>query len=175
MISIVYLFTWGNLLATSLAEYHFPCTGSCPALATWNKGIESVLVRHIHHPTMVSQRRGSCISGWMSLGSSVCKSLCSNKGAGYSRSTSTLKTGCSPRNAGISIWKVFSPIYLRILYGLYCKGFIFLYGPVKRPLFRCNQTWSPIWNEWGIQCLSCWDLAFEFAHCNISCAFFYML
>ena len=172
MVSIVYSFRWGNLLATSIEEYHFPCVGSYPTLATWNKGMEFILVWCMHHPTMVSQIIGSWTSGWMSSSSVVCKSLCSNSGAWYGRIRSTLKTGCRPSNPGMSSWKAFSPICLRILYGPYHKGFIFLYGPVKRSFFICNQTWSPIWNEWEIRCLSCQDLPFALSHCNISCAFF---
>ena len=109
------------------------------------------------------------------FGFCVCNSFCSNNGAWYGRSWSTLKIGCRPRHAGMSSWKSFSPIYLRILYGPYCKGFIFLYGPVKHSFFRCNQTWPPIWNEWGIRCLSFRALAFAFAHYNISCACLWML
>ena len=172
MVSIVYSFRWGNLLANSIVEYHFPYMGIFPALATWKKGMEFVLVWCIHRPTMVLQRKGSWTSGWMSIGYIVCKSFCSNSGAWYGRSKSTLKTRCIPRNAGMSSWKAFSPICLRILYGPYHKCFIFLYGPVKRYLFRHNQTWSPVWNEWGIWCLSCRALAFSLSHWNISYSWF---
>ena len=171
MVSTVYSFMWGNLLATSVTEYNFPCAGSCPTLATWNKGMEFILVWRMCHPTKVSQRRGSWTSEWMS----VWNSFCSNNGAWYGRSRSTLKTGCRPKHAQRSSWKAFSPICLRILYGPYRKGFNFLCGLVKRSFFRCNQTWSPIWNEWGIRGLSCQALAFALARCNISCACFWIL
>ena len=150
MVSIVYLFNWGNLFATSVVEYHFPCVGSYPSLASWNKGMEFILVWSMRRPIMVSQRSGSWTSRWMSLDSNVCNSLCSNNGACYGWSRSTLKTRCTLRHAGLSSWKAFSPICWRTLYGPYCKGFSFMYGPVKPSFFRCNQTWSPIWNEWGI-------------------------
>ena len=175
MVSIVYSFRWENLLATSVAEYHFPCTGSCLALSTWNKGMDFIIVWHMRRPTMVSQRRGSWTCGWMSLGSVVCNWLCSNNGAWYRQSRSTLKIGCRPRHAGMSSWKVFSPICLRILYGPYRKGFVFLHGPMKRSLFRCNQTWSPICNEWGIRCLLCRALYFALTRCNVSYSCFWML
>ena len=171
MVSIVYSFTWGNLLANSVAEYHFSCAGSSPILATWNKGMEFFLVWRMRRAIMVSQRRGSWTSGWMSLGSTICKSFYSNNGAWYRWSRSILKTGCKIRHARMSIWKMFSPIFLRIRYGPYCKGFKFLYGPVKRS-FRCIQAWFPIWKEWGMWCLSYWDFDFSLAHCNISYACF---
>ena len=171
----MYSFRWGNLLATSLAEYHFPCMGSCPALSTWKNGMDFILVWRMSRPTMVSQGRGSWTSGWMSSGSVVYKSFCSNNGAWYGWSRSTLKIGYRTRHEGMSIWKVCLPICLTILYGPYRKGFIFQYGPVKCSFFRCNHTWSPIWNEWRIRCLSCRALAFALACCNISCACFWML
>ena len=167
MVSTVYSFRWGNLSATSLAEYHFPCTGSCLALATWNKGMDSILVWHTRRPKMVLQIRGSWTSGWMSLGSAICKSFCSNNGAWYGWHRSTLNTGCITKHEGMSSWKVFSPKFLRILYRPYHRGLSFLYGLVKRSFFRWNQTWSLIWNEWGVWCWSCLALTFSLAHWKI--------
>ena len=148
-------FRWGNLLVSSAVEYHFPSTGICPALATWNKGMEFILVWGMHCRTMVSQGRYSWTSKRFFLGSAFCKLFCSNKGAWYGWSISTLNTECRPKHEGMPSYKVFSLICLRILYGPYCKGFIFLYGPLKCSFFRCNQNWSPIQNEWGVWCWWC--------------------
>ena len=172
MVPIVFLFIRGNLLVSLVVEYHFPCARRCLNSASWNKGIAFILKWHICHPTMVLQGRGSWTFGWMSPGFVFCNSVCSNSGVLYGQSKSTLNTICRPKHEGMSSWKEFFPIYLKILYEPYHKGFSFLYGLVKRSFLRCNHTRSPIWNEWEKQFLWCWTLYFTLAHCNISCASF---
>ena len=138
MFPIFFSYKWGNLLVSLVEKYHFPNVGSCLNLATLNKGIAFILVSCMCHPTLGSQGRGSWTSGWMSLSFFFRKSLCSNSGAWYGRTRSTLNIRCSLGHEGMLSWKLFSPIFLRILYGTYRKGFIFLNRPVKNSFLRCN-------------------------------------
>ena len=105
MVPIVFSFKWGNLLVISVKEYHFPCVGNYLDLATWNKVFLFVLVWHMRRPMIVLQGRGSWTSRWIYSSSVFYNSFCSNGGAWYGRSRSTLNSGCKPKHEGMLRWK----------------------------------------------------------------------
>ena len=79
----------------------------------------------------------------------------SNNGVKYGQGSSTLNTGCKPRNGGMLNSKALSPIALVMVYDPYQSGRSLWWGPVSLSFCKCNQTLSPTWNSCGTQCWSC--------------------